>query len=169
MVANFTFHIPKYVLGFSTNKGNSLCIFIFWQLLCVSPCDEWMATNLFSVVWKFTTCWFFGGLFLGTKYGRGFASPLTHLWLIESEILPCLSHLVIIERVGERDSLSPCHYHIILAYYYRPLTVKCIRVSYFLVTILKFLKKPGTPSDNWKKKVFSISKCTKKIKICGST
>ena len=41
--------------------------------------------------------WFFGGLFLGNKYGRGFASLLT---------LTCLSHLVMIERMGERDSLS---------------------------------------------------------------
>ena len=39
---------------------------------------------------------FFGGLFLSIKYGRGFASPLMHTWLIESEVLPCLSHLVII-------------------------------------------------------------------------
>ena len=82
---------------------------------------------------------FFGGLFLSTKYGREFASPLTYTWLIESEALPCLSPLVIIERVGERDSLSPCYYPVILAYYYRPLTVKCIRVSYFLVTLTRIL------------------------------
>ena len=65
---------------------------------------------------------------------EGSASPLTHTWLIECEVLPCLSHLVIIERVRESDSLSPCHYPVILADYYRQLMVKCIRVSYFLVT-----------------------------------
>ena len=38
---------------------------------------------------------------------EGSASPLTYIWLIESEVLPCLSHLVIIERgEGETASLS---------------------------------------------------------------
>ena len=57
------FHIPNYVLGFSTNKGNSLCVFILWwphgNSYASLPCDEWRTTNLFSVVWKFTTCRFF--------------------------------------------------------------------------------------------------------------
>ena len=82
----------------------------------------------------------FGGFFLSTNYGRWFASPLlTHTWLIENDVLPCLSHLVMIQRVGERDSLFHCHYPVILAYYYRPLTVKCIKVSYFLVTIYIYI------------------------------
>ena len=54
---------------------HSLRIFIFWRPhgnsyasspgdewtatnYVSSPVDEWMATNLFSVVWKFTMCWF---------------------------------------------------------------------------------------------------------------
>ena len=126
-------HIPNYVLGFSTNKGNSLCVFIPWGIN-----GNW----LISVVWKFTTCWFFGRALLGTKYGRVFASPVTHTWLIGSEVLPCLSQPVMIER-DEREIASP-HFHfsayyyrpLILACYPRPLTAKCIRVSYFLVTIL---------------------------------
>ena len=82
---------------------------------------------------------FLGGLFLGTKYGRRPASPPTHTWLIESEALPRLHHPAMIERVGERDSLS-FHYSayynrpLILACYRRQLTAKCIRASYFLVT-----------------------------------
>ena len=36
---------------------------------------------------------------------------------------------------GERDNLSPYHYPVILAYYYRLLAIKCIRLSYFLVTV----------------------------------
>ena len=80
---------------------------------------------------------FFGGLFLATKYCRGFASPLTHTWLFGIEVLTCVSLLVMIERVGERNSLAHCHYPVILASYYRPQTVKCIRVSYFLVTVLR--------------------------------
>ena len=56
---------------------------------------------------------------------KGSASPLTHTWLIESEVLPYLSHLVMTERVGVRDTLSPFHYSLILAYYYRPLIVAC--------------------------------------------
>ena len=63
-----------------------------------------------------------------------YASPLTHIWLIESEALTCLSQLVMIERVGVRDSLAHCHNPVILANCYRPLTVKCNRVSYFFVT-----------------------------------
>ena len=58
--------------------------------------NEWQLTYflLFEVLF-----FFFCRLFLGT-------SPLTHTWLIESEVLPCPSCLVIIERVGVRDSLS---------------------------------------------------------------
>ena len=74
-----------------------------WQLfMLLHPVTT---TNLFSVVLKFTTC-FFGGLFFGTNHGRRFASPLTLTWLIESEALPRPYQLVMIERVGERDGLS---------------------------------------------------------------
>ena len=65
---------------------------------------------------------------------EGSSSPLTHTRLIGSEVLPCPHLLVIIERVKERYSLrSP--YSVILIYNYRSLTVKCIRMSYFLITI----------------------------------
>ena len=45
-------------------------------------------------------------------------------------ISPCNNR----EGGRERESLPHYHYPVILGYYYRPLTVKCIRVSYFLVT-----------------------------------
>ena len=82
----------------------------------------------------------FGGFSLNTNCGRRSASPLTHTWLIESEVFPRLSHLVMLERVGEKDGLS----HANSADYYRrpiasvshflsPQPGECIRVSYFLV------------------------------------
>ena len=85
---------------------------------------------------------FFGGLFLGTNHGRRFASPLTHTWLLESEALLRPYHLVMIERVGEREtaSLSIILLTTIVADGQRvahphPWFSKRIRVSYFLVTI----------------------------------
>ena len=104
-----------------------------------SPGDEWTATNLFSVVWNSPCVDFLDRLFLGTNHGRRPASPPTHTWLIESKVFWCLSRLVMIERTGGRDSLSHCHYPVILAYYYHPLMVKCIIVSYFLVTIYIYI------------------------------
>ena len=66
---------------------------------------------------------------------EGSTSPLTHTWLIGSEVLPCPHLLVIIERVKERYSL-PSPYPVILIYYYHPLTAKYIRMSIFLVTMV---------------------------------
>ena len=151
-------HIPNYVLCFSTNKGNSLCIFIsrringnyLMHLLPVKKerrqnmhlnpvMNEWQLTYLPSSE-NSPRADFLGGLFLGIKYGRRPASPPTNTWLLESEALPRQHHPAKIERVGERDSLS-FHYSVyyyrplILARYHCPLTDKCIRVSYFLVTV----------------------------------
>ena len=74
--------------------------------------------------------------------GRRSASPLTHIWLIGSEILPCPYHLVIIERVKERRPLPPppfCNSCLLLlsadGQKVALASPKCIRVSYFLVTI----------------------------------
>ena len=64
----------------------------------------------FKIHHEFT---FFGAFFL--------SSPLTHIWLIESKVLPYPYHLVMIERVEERDSLS-FHYS---AYYYSLLIRAC--------------------------------------------
>ena len=64
---------------------------------------------------------FFGCFFHSTSHGRRFAFPLTHTWLIESEVLPCPYHLVIIERGEERDGFS-FHYS---AYYYSRLILAC--------------------------------------------
>ena len=68
-----------------------------------SPFDNYMA--LFPSFEKLPRVGF-GGFFLGTNHSRRLASPLTHTWLIESEFLPCLSHLVMIER-GEGGTASP--------------------------------------------------------------
>ena len=50
-----------------------------------------------------------GGFFLGTNHGRRFVFPLTHIWLIGSEALPCPYHLVMIEMIerGEGETASP--------------------------------------------------------------
>ena len=88
----------------------------------------------------------FGRFSLNTNCGRRCASPLIHTWLRESEVLPCLSYLVMIERVGERDGLSAAN----SAYYYRrPIASvshflssqpgECISGSYFLVTIYIYI------------------------------
>ena len=88
----------------------------------------------------------FGRFSLNTNRGRRSVSPLIQTWLIESEVLPCLSYLVMIERVGERDGLSAAN----SAYYYRrPIATvshflssqpgEYIRVSYFLVTIYIYI------------------------------
>ena len=69
-----------------------------------SPGDEWVATNLPSVVWKFAMCWLFlVGSSSVPNMVEGSASPLTYTWLIESEALPYPHHPVMIERVGERE------------------------------------------------------------------
>ena len=88
----------------------------------------------------------FGRFSLNTNRGRRSVSPLIQTWLIESEVLPCLSYLVMIVRVGERDGLSAAN----SAYYYRrPIATvshflssqpgEYIRVSYFLVTIYIYI------------------------------
>ena len=93
----------------------------------------------------------FGRFSLNTNRGRRSASPLIQTWLIESEVLPCLSYLVMIERVGERDGLSAAN----SAYYYRrPIASvshflssqpgECIRGSYFLVTIYTYIMSQET-------------------------
>ena len=100
------FHIPNYVLGFSTNKRQ--------LLVCLHPLTTtWLLIMRLHPVMnerQLSFCSlkihpmliFLGGVFLGTNNGWRFASPLTHIWLIESEALPRLSHLVIIERMKER-------------------------------------------------------------------
>ena len=88
---------------------------------------------LFGVLNKIT-CWFSRAVSSSIpNIVEGSTSPLTHTWLIRSEVLPCPHLLVIIEKVKERYSL-PSPYPVILIDYYRPLTGKCIRMSYFLVT-----------------------------------
>ena len=98
------FCIPNYVFIFNKQKATAHvsspfnCMATFYAS---SPSDEWTATNLVSIVWKFITCWFFfGRLFLSTNHGQRPASPPTHTWQIESESLPCPHHLLMIERVG---------------------------------------------------------------------
>ena len=82
-----------------------------WQLMmCLHPLTtKWQLTSLRNLkihhVLAFFFFFFFGGFFLGTNHGRRFAFPLTHRWLIESEVLPCPYHLVMIERVEERQPL----------------------------------------------------------------
>ena len=119
------FHIPNYVFIFNKQKATAHVSspFVFMATLYVSsPGDEWMATNLVSIVWKFT-CWvFWRGLPRYQSWSRP-ASPPTHTWLIGSEALPRPHHLVMLERVGG-DTAFFFHYS---AYYYRPLILACYR------------------------------------------
>ena len=136
---------PKLCLHFQRTKGNCSCVFTFrlhGNSLCVSPGDEWTATNLFSVVRKF-----FGGLFLGTNHGRRFRlSADTHM--ANREWGPPTPTSSFNDREGGRRDGFSFHYP---AYCCRPLNscslpcsvtgflppqlCKCFRVSYFLVTI----------------------------------
>ena len=90
-----------------------------------------MATNLFSVVWKFTTCWFFWR-----------ALPRYQIWsrvcfsadtyMANREWGPPMPISACNDREGwRRDGLSPLPLFCLLP---SSLTAKCIRVSYFLVT-----------------------------------
>ena len=126
------FHISNYILAFSTNKGNSLCVLVLWGIngntlcvltprglhansLCVSPCEEWTATNLFPWFEKLPRYDFLRVSSLVPNMVEGSASPLTYTWLVKSEVLPCLSHLVMIERVEERDGFSYCQFCLLLS------------------------------------------------------
>ena len=74
-------------------------------LMCLHPLTtKWRLTGLRSLKIHLVLA-FFGSFFLSTHYSRRFASPLTHTWLIESEVLPCPYHIVMIERVEERRPL----------------------------------------------------------------
>ena len=72
-------------------------------------------------------------------------SPPMHTWPIESGVLTCPCHLVLIERVEERRPLFPllilaCHYSQPTAgerHLLPPQPGECMRVSYFLVIISK--------------------------------
>ena len=80
---------------------------------------------------------------------EGPVSPLTHTWLIESEVLPSLSHLVMIKRVGEREretastaANSANNYRRLIAsvsHFLSPQPTEYIRVPYFLVTIYIYI------------------------------
>ena len=111
------FRISNYVLGFSKNRGNFLCVFILWQVhfnsLCVLTLWWINGNKLISIVWKITKCWLLAVFSLNTNRGRRSASPLIHTWLIESEVLPCLSYLVMIEGGRERPPLR-CQFCLLL-------------------------------------------------------
>ena len=129
---SFIFQIMFLV--FQRTKGNSLCILILWRLhgnsLCIFT-RWWMnATDLFPWFEKLCVNFFLQFFSSVPNMVKGSAFLQTHIWLIESEVLPCLSHLVMIERgEGETASLS-----IILL-----TTIVRIGVSYFLVTIYIYI------------------------------
>ena len=74
-----------------------LCAALFWNLgffisqrqflLCLHPSRNKRQLSYFPWFENSPRVDFFSGLSLGTKYDQGFASPLTHTWLIESEVL----------------------------------------------------------------------------------
>ena len=84
--------------------GNSLCVFTRW----------WINGNyLVSVVWKFTTCWFFFFCnFFLKLWSQVCLSADIYIankeWGSPMPILPCNN------REDERDSLSQFHYSVIL-------------------------------------------------------
>ena len=85
---------------------------------------------------------------------KGSASPLTHTWLIESEVLQCPYFLVMIEKMGERERRATPLPILLITIVRRfllatmdgrqlpspPLLGECIRVSYFLVTIYIYME-----------------------------
>ena len=95
------------------------------------------------------TCWFFlAGSSSVPIMVEGSASPLTHTWLIECEALPHPHHLVMIKKVGGGETAflffilltTIVHWFLLATIVGRrlhppPQLGKCIRVSYFLVTI----------------------------------
>ena len=113
--------------SFSTNKRQLLmCLHLStskWQLIiCLHPLtNKWpfimrlypvmnkrQLTSVCSLEIHHVLAFFvFCGFFLSTKHSHKFASPLMHTWLIESEVLPCPYHLVIIERKEKRRPLPP--------------------------------------------------------------
>ena len=124
------FHIPNYVLGFSTNKRQLLMrlhpLTTTWQLFMrLYPVMNDQQLTYFRSLKNYHVL-VSGDFSLNTNRGRRSASPLTHTWLIESNVLPCLSHLVMIERVKERETASP---NANSAYYYRHTIAS---VSHFL-------------------------------------
>ena len=76
---------------------------------------------------------FFGGFFFSTKHSRRFASPQTHTWLTESEVLPCPYHLVMIGRGEEKDGLS---FHYSANYYSRWRSESSTRFSHNPANVL---------------------------------
>ena len=152
------FHISNYVLGFSTNKRQLLMrlhpLTTKWQhIMCPhSLMTTWpLFMRLHPVVnerrltqsnsLKNYHVLVFDCFSLNTNRDRRSSSLPTHTWLIECEVPPCLSHLVMIERVGEREMASPTansafYYRLTIAsvsHFLSPQPGECIWVSYFLV------------------------------------
>ena len=103
--------VSQIMSSFSTNKRQLLmCLYLSttkWQLMRLHPVmNKWLLNSVCSLKIHHMLA-FFGCFLLSTKHSRRFASPLTHTGLIESEVLPCLYHLVITERVEERQPLTP--------------------------------------------------------------
>ena len=105
-----SFISPNYVSSLSDEKTATLHVSppltTKWQLIMrLHPVmNKWQLTCLRSL--KIHHVLALGGCFFhGTNHSRRFASPLTHTWLIEGEVLPCSYHHVIIERSKERDGL----------------------------------------------------------------
>ena len=65
-----------------------------WQLIMrLHPVMNDRQLTYFRSLKNYHALIFVGGFSLNTNHSHWFASPLTHTWLIESEVLPCLSHL----------------------------------------------------------------------------
>ena len=118
--------------------------FLPYPKLCVFALQRTNSNWLFSVVWKMTTCWLFGGLILCTNHGR--CLPLSaDAYMVNSEWDSLMTKLPNANR-GElkRNGLSTAT---ILGNYYSQLTAyashllslqpgECMRLSYFLVTLV---------------------------------
>ena len=125
------FHIPNYILGFSTNKRQLFMrlhpLTITWQLTYFCSLKNYHVLT-------------FGSFSLNTNRCRNSASPFTHTWLIGSEVLLRLSHLVMIERLGKRDGLSHCQF--------------CLHVENLILHQVYTTQQPthqSTPTYDWAK------------------
>ena len=92
---------------FTEPKSKCFCVFNL----------RWINGNcLVSVIWKITMFCLFGSFFLSTNHDRRFASPLTHVWVTGSGVLPCPSHLVLNREGWKKDGPSIYTILLILAY-----------------------------------------------------
>ena len=88
------YNLFSFLSGFAARQYFGIWVSSVSQITS-PPGNELAATNLSSVVWKFTTCWFFGGLYLSAKFGR--------------EVCISADTYMANRECGPRMPISPCN------------------------------------------------------------